>query len=99
MARLKTRARGELLWGIVDQGASSLTNFGLSVLAGRLLGSEGLGVVFLGFSMYLLALSAVRGLIMEPFVVATSALNQKEQEAATRACTILVAGVGAGISV
>lgn len=98
MAALKARARGELLWGVADQAASSFTNFGLSVLAGRLLGSEGLGVVFLGFSMYLLALSAVRGLIMEPFVVATSAMNQKEQEAATRACTILVAVVGAAIS-
>ena len=99
MAALKARARGELLWGVGDQAASSATNFGLSVLAGRLLGSAGLGVVFLGFSMYLLALSAVRGLIMEPFVVATSAMNQKEQEAATRACTILVAIVGAATSV
>jgi len=98
MAALKARARGELLWGVADQGASSFTNFGLSVLAGRLLGSAGLGVVFLGFSMYLLALSAVRGLIMEPFVVATSAMNEKEQEAATRACTVLVAGVGLAIS-
>jgi O-antigen/teichoic acid export membrane protein len=86
------------LWGVADQAASSATNFGLSVLAGRLLGSAGLGVVFLGFSMYLLALSAVRGLIMEPFVVATSAMSQKEQEAATRACTILVAVVGAATS-
>jgi O-antigen/teichoic acid export membrane protein len=86
------------LWGVADQGASSFTNFGLSVLAGRLLGSDGLGVVFLGFSMHLLALSAVRGLVMEPFVVATSAMNEREQQAATRACTILVAGVGAAIS-
>jgi O-antigen/teichoic acid export membrane protein len=99
MAAARARARGELLWGVADQGASSFTNFGLSVLAGRVLGTDGLGVVFLGFSMYLLALSAVRGLIMEPFVVATSAMNQREQEAATRACTILVAAVGAGISV
>jgi O-antigen/teichoic acid export membrane protein len=94
MAPLKTRARGELLWGIVDQGASSATNFGLSVLAGRLLGSEGLGVVFLGFAIYLLALSAVRGLIMEPFVVATAAVNEVEQRAATRACTMLVIVAG-----
>jgi O-antigen/teichoic acid export membrane protein len=99
MAMSKARARGELGWGVADQAASSATNFGLSVLAGRLLGSEGLGVVFLGFAMYLLALSAVRGLIMEPFVVATSAMNKAEQEAATRACTILVGVVGAATSV
>jgi O-antigen/teichoic acid export membrane protein len=99
MAPSKTRARGELLWGIADQGASSATNFGLSVVAGRLLGSEGLGVVFLGFAIYLLALSAVRGLIMEPFVVATSAMNEVEQRDATRACTTLVAIAGLATSV
>jgi O-antigen/teichoic acid export membrane protein len=99
MTALRARARGELMWGVADQAASSFTNFGLSVLAGRLLGSAGLGVVFLGFSMYLLALSAVRGLIMEPFVVATSAMNEEDQQAATRACTMLVAGVGAATSV
>lgn len=87
------------MWGGADQAVSSATNFGLSVLAGRLLGSAGLGVVFLGFSMYLLALSFVRGLIMEPFVVATSALNEREQEAATRACTLLVCVAGAATSV
>ncbi len=92
------RARGELAWGVADQVASSATNFGLSVLAGRLLGSSGLGVVFLGFSTYLLALSFVRGLVMEPFVVATSALNENEQQAATRACTMLVTVAGAATS-
>ncbi len=99
MTALTARARGQLAWGGVDQGVSSATNFGLSVLAGRLLGTEGLGVVFLGFSIYLLALSFVRGLIMEPFVVATAALPQKEQQDATRACTILVAAAGATTSV
>jgi O-antigen/teichoic acid export membrane protein len=99
MTAMRARVRGELLWGGVDQAASSATNFGLSVLAGRVLGSEGLGVIFLGFAMYLLALSAVRGLIMEPFVVATAALDEEAQEDATRACTILVAVVGAATSV
>src|SRR3954451_6512437 len=98
MAALRARARGELMWGVADQAASSFTNFGLSVLAGRLLGSEGLGVVFLGFAMYLLALSGVRGLIMEPFVVATSAMNEVEQRAATRACTTLVVIAGIATS-
>src|SRR5260221_14679753 len=98
MAALRARARGELLWGVADQAASSATNFGLSVLAGRLLGSAGLGVVFLGFSMYLLALNAVRGLVMEPFVVAMAAMNEADQQAATPAGTILVAGVGAATS-
>src|SRR5689334_22988803 len=99
MTAVRARARGELLWGVADQAASSATNFGLSVLAGRLLGSAGLGVVFLGFSLYLLALNFVRGLIMEPFVVATSAMSEADQQDATRACTILVAIAGAATSV
>jgi O-antigen/teichoic acid export membrane protein len=37
----------------------------------------------------------MRGLITEPFVVATSALDKDEQGAATRACTILVLVVAA----
>ncbi len=90
MTALRARARTELVWGVVDQGVSSATNLGLSILAGRLLGSAGLGVIFLGFSMYLLALNFVRGLITEPFVVATSALERPEQDAATRACMTLV---------
>jgi O-antigen/teichoic acid export membrane protein len=97
MTTARERARGELVWGGADQVVSSATNFGLSVLAGRLLGSSGLGVVFLGFSMYLLALSFVRGLIMEPFVVATAALDRDDQRAATRACMSLV-GVAAAVT-
>ena len=73
--------------GCRGSGLSSFTNFGLSVLAGRLLGTAGLGVVFLGFSMYLLVLSAVRA-IMEPFVVATSAMNEEEQQDRELVCAL-----------
>ena len=44
------RPRTQIAWGGVDQGLSSATNLGLSVLAGRFLGEAGLGVAFLGFS-------------------------------------------------
>jgi len=84
------RARTELVWGVIDQGFSSGTNLALSILAGQVLGPGGLGVIFLGFSMYLLALSFLRALITEPFVVATSASDKAERDAATRACIILV---------
>jgi O-antigen/teichoic acid export membrane protein len=87
-----------LVWGVTDQALSSATNFGLSILAGRLLGASGLGVVFLGFSVYLLAQSFVRGLVIDPFVVATATLARARQEAATRALMILVIGAGATVS-
>jgi O-antigen/teichoic acid export membrane protein len=85
----------QLVWGIADQGLSSATNFGLSFLAGRLLGPSGLGVIFLGFSAYLIAFSFVRALVIEPFVVSTAALDRSEREAATRVCLTLVLGVAA----
>ena len=85
----------QLVWGVADQGLSSATNFGLSFLAGRLLGPSGLGVIFLGFSAYLIAFSFVRALVIEPFVVSTAALDRSEREAATRVCLTLVLGVAA----
>jgi O-antigen/teichoic acid export membrane protein len=59
-------------WGLVDQGFSSATNFGLSVLAGRLLGPSGLGNVFLAFVAYTLVLEFQHSLLQEPYVVASS---------------------------
>jgi hypothetical protein len=53
--RAQSRPRNEIAWGVVDQGLSSATNLGISILAGRLLGPAGLGVIFLGFSTYLFA--------------------------------------------
>ena len=92
MTRVRERARAAIAWGIVDQGLSSATNLLMSLLAGRLLGAAGLGVIFLGFSAYLVALSFVRGLITDPFVVATAALDREERDSATRACMTLVLG-------
>ena len=92
------KPRTEIAWGIVDQGLSSATNLGMSILAGWILGPAGLGVIFLGFSTYLFALSFVRALITEPFVVATSAFGRAEREVATRACLILVIWAAVAIS-
>jgi hypothetical protein len=81
--RAQSRPRNEIAWGVVDQALSSATNLGIAILAGRLLGPAGLGVIFLGFSTYLFALSFVRALITEPFVVATAAFDRAQREAAT----------------
>ncbi|MDQ1449248.1 MAG: hypothetical protein QOC79_2219 [Actinomycetota bacterium] len=99
MTRVGERARAAIAWGIVDQGLSSATNLLMSLLAGRLLGAAGLGVIFLGFSAYLVALSFVRGLITDPFVVATAALDEEERQSATRACMTLVLGAAIVITI
>jgi O-antigen/teichoic acid export membrane protein len=70
-------------WGLADQAMSSATNFGLTLLAGRALGPEGLGVVFLGFAMYLLSLALHRALVFDPLVVTTAPLDAGERAAKT----------------
>ena len=91
------RLSGRLLWGLIDQGASSATNFALSLLAGRLVGASGLGVVAVGFSVYLVILVFQRALISEPCVIASSTSDLNGHEAGTRAsasATILFGSVG-----
>lgn len=92
-------------WGFVSQGASSATSFGLSLLAGWLLGPSGLGLVFLGFSCYLAAVGLQRSVITQPLVATSSALDKEQADADTRAAltsvliwslaaTLILAAVG-----
>jgi O-antigen/teichoic acid export membrane protein len=69
--RLQRDTRGVVL-GFVDQAFSTATNFGLTVLAGRVLGAAGLGEAFIGFSVYLVAMGVQRRLVTDPLVAATS---------------------------
>src|SRR5437763_13653191 len=94
----RARPRTQIAWGGIDQGLSSATNLGLSVLAGRILGEAGLGVAFLGFSACLLSLSIVRGFVTSPFVVATSVLDPAERDDATRHCITLVVSAAIGVA-
>jgi O-antigen/teichoic acid export membrane protein len=71
--------RAGFAWGFVDQALSSATNFGLSLLAGRLLGPSGLGTVFLGFSVYLIVLMLQRSLLTEVLLVITSAWERERR--------------------
>ncbi|HEX2196710.1 MAG TPA: hypothetical protein VHJ76_07265, partial [Actinomycetota bacterium] len=70
-------------WGLADQAMSSATNFGLTLIGGRLLGPDGLGVVFLGFSLYLLALALHRALVFDPLVVGTAPLDEAARRTRT----------------
>ena len=95
MRSLKARRAGiQVSWGLVDQGFSSATNFGLTVIAGRLVGPEGLGVVYVGFSLYLFVLSFQRALVTDPLVVSSAPLDATRREAAGRAALTLVLAGG-----
>jgi O-antigen/teichoic acid export membrane protein len=82
-----------LSWGLIDQGFSSATNLGLSVLAGRVAGPGGLGVVFLGFAAYLMILTMQRALVTEPLIVASAGHSAEERASAARyALAIVISG-------
>jgi O-antigen/teichoic acid export membrane protein len=81
-------------WGVLDQGLSSATNFALTLLAGRLLGPRGLGIVVVAFSVYLLALTLQRALVNDPLVVASAHLAEQERHRAVRSAVTLVLGAG-----
>jgi O-antigen/teichoic acid export membrane protein len=82
-----------LSWGLIDQGFSSATNLGLSVIAGRAAGPGGLGVVFLGFAAYLMILTMQRALVTEPLVVASASHSAEERASAARnALAIVITG-------
>jgi O-antigen/teichoic acid export membrane protein len=80
----RTTLRHAVSWGFVDQGLSSMTNFGLAVLGGRLLGPKALGVVSIGFASYILALILHRSLVTEPLVVASSRADAEDRATITR---------------
>jgi O-antigen/teichoic acid export membrane protein len=71
-------------WGFVDQGFSSATNLGLTLLAGRALGPGGLGVVVIAFAVYLLILAFQRALLTDPLVSSSAARGSDDRSLAIR---------------
>jgi O-antigen/teichoic acid export membrane protein len=80
----KVRAGRKVAWGFADQFCSSLTNFGLTIIAGRALGPEALGVIALGFAAYVIALVFQRALITEPHTVVSAGLPMSERRPISR---------------
>ena len=80
----KVRAGRKVAWGFGDQFFSSLTNFGLTIIAGRSLGPEALGVISIGFSAYVIALVFQRALVSEPHTVLSASLPVGERRPITR---------------
>jgi O-antigen/teichoic acid export membrane protein len=95
-AALSVKADGSdsFVWGFVSQGFSSATNFALMLMAGRVLGPGGLGVVAVGFTSYLLVLSFQRALVTDPLITRSAALPDAEKARATRdALTVALIGL------
>ena len=92
-------------YGVVAQACSSATNFGLVVIAGHILGPEGVGTLFVGFAAYLVLLGFQRSLITTPLVVGSASSDQSERAvldrrsltltlASTVVAVIVLAGTG-----
>jgi O-antigen/teichoic acid export membrane protein len=100
--RLRRSARlVSLSWGVIDQTFSSATNLGLAVIAGRIAGPSGLGVVYLGFSAYLVLLTMQRALVTDPLIVGSASRSVEERAVAGRralAVIISAAAVATAVS-
>jgi O-antigen/teichoic acid export membrane protein len=91
-------AWGRWAWGFVDQGFSSVSNFGLTLLAARLLGPGGLGIVAIGFAFYLVALSIQRTLISQPLIISSSTLARSERSRATASSVTATLALGLAVA-
>lgn len=81
-------------WGLIDQGFSSATNLALTVLAARITGARGVGILVIGFTAYLLGLSLQRALITDPQVIHSARRPASRSIADPGALTcVVVAGV------
>jgi O-antigen/teichoic acid export membrane protein len=95
--------RGQLSsfgYGFVAQVLSALMSFLLVVLASRTLGTDGLGIVSVGFAAYLVVLGAGRSLISEPLVAGSSSIRAPERRLADGSaltCTLLGGIVATGV--
>ena len=85
-------------WGTLAQIFSSTTNFGLSVLAARMLGPVGLGIVTIGFSMYLMALAFERAVVSDPLIVLSSPMAPPMRAAATQRALTVVITLGVAVA-
>jgi O-antigen/teichoic acid export membrane protein len=80
---------------LIDQAISSATNFALAVIAARLLGLSGLGIVAIGFSAYLTLQALHHAFVVEPLVLATTGADPAERDHGTRTAITAVLVVAA----
>ena len=86
--------RGIFAWGFVSQVCSSVTTFGLTLCAGRLLGPGGLGVIVVGYAAYQLLIGLQRAVVTQPIVTHGAPLNDAERQRLARSGLTIVAASG-----
>lgn len=91
--------RGRVAWTVVDQGLSSLTNFGVAVVAARQADVAEFGAFSIAFTTYLLLLGVSRALCTDPLVVRFSVHATPGQREAIAASTGAVVALSLPIAV
>ena len=87
------------MWVVVDQGASSLSNFTATVLVARSVDAPAFGAFGVAFVVYLLALGVGRGLVAQPLAIRVSALHGQREQAASATGAALAIGAVFGLGV
>jgi O-antigen/teichoic acid export membrane protein len=85
----------DFAWGFVAQTFSSATNFGLVLIAGRLLGPAGLGMVVIGLGAYQLVVGLQRAFIAQPIVAYAARRSAAERRSLVEAGLTIVLATGA----
>jgi hypothetical protein len=93
-------AARRVAWGIADQALSSVTNFGVAVLAARALRAQEFGALSIAFAAYTVALGISRATASEPLVMRFSGETESgwRRGAGPSAGAVLILGVVGGVS-
>jgi O-antigen/teichoic acid export membrane protein len=93
-------ATRRVAWGIADQALSSVTNFGLAILAARALGTHEFGAFSIAFTAYTFALGFSRASASEPLVMRFSGETEVgwRRGVGPSAGVALILGVVGGVS-
>jgi O-antigen/teichoic acid export membrane protein len=79
----KYSGRSRVLWTFADQGLSSLTNAGLSIVVARTVSSDDFGAFSLALLTFSFIVGLVRAFVGEPFVVRFSSVSGLERRRGT----------------
>jgi O-antigen/teichoic acid export membrane protein len=89
-----SRKSRDFAWGLFAQLFASATNFALTLVAGRLLGPSGLGIIVIGFGAYQLVAGLERAFVMQPLVASAAPSPGAERNWLARAGFTVVASSG-----
>ena len=90
----ENRWKGRGLWTLADQAASSITNFALTYIVLRSVSLADFGSFTVAYASYLLAVSVVRSLIGEPFMIRHGLDDDRDRRSAVKAATGAALGIG-----